>query len=107
MAIVLTNLGGVLLSRGDGAEAAANMRKALDIKKRVYGERHPNVGDASANLAIVYASLGMKQEVTELLSAAEAAWESAFGYEESQSRLGLAQARVKSHTADAASPSAA
>lgn len=67
-------------------------------------EYHPNVGDAAANLAIVYASLGMDGEAEQHLGAAEAAWEAAFGEEEAQSRLGLAQARVQSHKAAAQGP---
>eukprot|EP00873_Tetraselmis_striata_P010971 jgi/Tetstr1/431235/TSEL_002054.t1 len=103
MATILTNLGGVLLAQGKKTEAADNMARALEIRKHVEGEYHPNVGNAAANLAIVHSALGMEPMVEQYLGEAAAAWTASFGEEESQSRMGLALARVKSHREEAGS----
>ncbi|MBC8131500.1 MAG: serine/threonine protein kinase [Deltaproteobacteria bacterium] len=59
------NFGVALESHGDLEEAAARYRTALQIKERVLGGSHPDVGLTLTNLAMVSTTLGRPQEALE------------------------------------------
>mmetsp|Transcript_29904 Transcript_29904/g.84313 ORF Transcript_29904/g.84313 Transcript_29904/m.84313 type:complete len:760 (+) Transcript_29904:280-2559(+) len=89
-----TNLGGVLLNKGEAVEAQKHMRKAIHFAEELHGGRHPTVGNACSNFAAVLASLGKKEEAMEQLQRAKEAWEDSFGDQAAAAKVAALQARV-------------
>jgi tetratricopeptide (TPR) repeat protein len=55
---LLSKAGYHLYERGQYAEAEVLMRRALDIRERVYGQNHPDVANSLHNLALLFVACG-------------------------------------------------
>src|SRR2546429_4244412 len=53
-------------SKGEYAKAEAPSQKALDIRKQVLGERHPDYAHSLNNLAVLYQAQGEYTETAHL-----------------------------------------
>jgi tetratricopeptide (TPR) repeat protein/tRNA A-37 threonylcarbamoyl transferase component Bud32 len=62
VAMVLTNLGAVLVATGDNEEALATFERALKIHRAVYGQQHPIVATTLNNLSLAKFRLGRLEE---------------------------------------------
>jgi tetratricopeptide (TPR) repeat protein len=78
---LLNDLGCVLHLEGDDAGAVRNLRSALEVKERVLGRDHPDVGLSEANLGMALQGLGHNQEALSHLNWAVSLLEAALGAE--------------------------
>jgi serine/threonine-protein kinase len=65
LADALTDLANVHFYAGDYEESEALNLRALDIDRRLYGERHPNLADGLINLGAIRLQLGRYAEAEE------------------------------------------
>ncbi len=87
---MLNNLGTALDAHGDMEEALMRYRGALQLKEKVLGGTHPDVGTSLGNLAGALTSLGRYQEALEHLNRSVTIVTSAFGREHPETALQLA-----------------
>ncbi len=64
-ASLLNNLGGIYELRGDGEAALKAQEEALELKERVLGREHPDVGASEGNLAMALQMLGRNRQALE------------------------------------------
>jgi len=73
------NLGLMLLDKGDPAGAEPLLRRALAIRQRQFGARHPSLGAAAGNLAAALREQGRFAEAEHLLRDALTAARAGYG----------------------------
>ena len=64
----LLNLGLVLLGRAEAAEAEPMFRRALAIRRKQFGDRHPSLGTSLANLGASLVEQGKYEEAERTLA---------------------------------------
>jgi len=84
------NFGAALDVHGDLEEAATRYRTALQIKERVLGPNHPDVGFSLTNLAGVLSALGRSEEALKLSSRGVRLMEQVLGGEHPDTAVQLA-----------------
>jgi amino acid adenylation domain-containing protein len=72
VAAVCSNFGVLLDRRGDGDAAQALLRRALAIRRELFGDEHPEVALTLHNLGVALAGLGRDREAIGMLRRAEA-----------------------------------
>jgi len=72
IAVGLNNLGGLLADRGDHRGAEATFREALELNRRVYGDRHPRVALNLTNISFALRRQGRAAQAVAPLAEAVA-----------------------------------
>ncbi|MGH2031983.1 tetratricopeptide repeat protein, partial [Acinetobacter baumannii] len=73
------NIGVVHVKQGEYDRALEGFRKALEIRRAVYGERHPEVGTCYNNIGAVHDSQGEYARALECYRKALEIWRAVHG----------------------------
>jgi tetratricopeptide (TPR) repeat protein len=79
LAAALNNLGAQCACRERHADAVVHLERALELKRRVHGARHPDVAVSLHNLAVATRRLGDEERAARMLADAESIFVSVLG----------------------------
>jgi len=79
VAVVLTNLANVHFEEKQADKAELFHKRALEIRKNVFGDNHPTVAQSVYNLAVLYDEMAEYDEAKRLYKEALGIWNYAFG----------------------------